>query len=100
MVVYYDQSVYDQANMITKISTFTGYGAIAFFFIGMLTSKIVGVEMMAVLQVSFLSLITLSQMNPCFSALTHLWFVNGFNYFSLTKDYRYDSASPIQAKGI
>ena len=53
---------------------------------------------MAVLQITFFSLITLSQMNPCFSALSYLWLVNGYN--SLNHNNILDSLSPIQIKGI
>lgn len=55
------------------------------FFVGMITSKIVGVEMMAVLQVSYLAIITIPAMNPCMNALTNISFVNGYNYFEPTK---------------
>ena len=55
--------------------------------------------MMGVLQVSFLSLITLTELNPCFSALSSLWLVDGFN--SLTqKNCLEDELSPEQSKGI
>jgi hypothetical protein len=56
--------------------------------------------MMAVIQISYLSLFTLSNMNPCFNALSNIWFVNGFNYFSFSKGLLKDQLSPIQAKGI
>jgi hypothetical protein len=56
--------------------------------------------MMAVIQISYLSLITLSSLNPCFNALSNIWFVNGFNYFSLFKGHLRDSDTPLEVKGI
>lgn len=58
----------------------------------------VGVEMMAVVQISFFSLMTLSQLNPCFAALSSLKLVNGYN--SLSKNRLEDPLNPIQPKGI
>jgi hypothetical protein len=55
---------------------------------------------MAVIQISYLSLITLSSINPCFNALSNIWFVNGFNYFSLFKGHLRDSDTPLEVKGI
>ena len=39
-------------------------------------------------------------MNPCFKALSNIWFVNGFNYFHLEKRYILDSSWPVEFKGI
>lgn len=39
-------------------------------------------------------------MNPCFKALSNIWFVNGFNYFHMSKKYILDVSLPIQFKGI
>ena len=65
------------------------------------TRKLVGVEMMGVIQISFLSLLTLSSMNPNFEALTNIWFVNGFNYFHTSpKGYLKDVHSPLSVKGV
>lgn len=56
--------------------------------------------MIAVVQITYLSLITLSKLNPCFKALNNIWFVHGFNYFHSFKKYLMDSSLPIQFKGI
>lgn len=40
-------------------------------------------------------------MNPNFEALSTIWFVNGFNYFSLSpKAHLRDIHSPLQVKGV
>lgn len=56
--------------------------------------------MIAVVQISYLSLMSLSSMNPCFKALTNVWFINGFSYFSLSKGYLMDLYTPLQVKGV
>lgn len=52
------------------------------------------------MQISYLSLLTIKEINPCFKALTNIWFINGFNYYALTKNYLMDALSPIKIKGI
>lgn len=59
----------------------------------------VGIEMMAVLQISFFSLMTITQFNPCFSALVNLFLVNGYNKIASTSHLA-DPNAPIQAKGL
>lgn len=56
--------------------------------------------MVAVVQISYLSLLTLTSLNPSFKALSNMWFVNGFSYFSLSKDHLKDAFSPLQVKGL
>ena len=57
--------------------------------------------MMGVIQISFLSLLTLPSLNPNFEALFTIWFVNGFNYFSLSsKSHLKDIYTPLQVKGV
>ena len=54
--------------------------------------------MMAVIQISFFSLATLSNLNPCFAALSSLKFVNGYN--SLGGNHLEDQITTTQPKGI
>lgn len=54
--------------------------------------------MMAVVQISFFSLLTLTHLNPCFAALSSLKLVNGYN--SLNKNHLEDELNPAQPKGI
>ena len=56
--------------------------AAAFTALALVSGKMIGVEMMAVVQISFFSLITLSQLNPCFAALASLRLINGYNSLS------------------
>lgn len=95
---FYDDSTYSLADMISKVSTGVSGLSLAVFMASIISGKMVGVEMMAVLQVTFFSLITLSQMNPCYAALSSLWLVNGYN--SLNKNNLSDKFTPIPLKGI
>ena len=70
------------------------------FALGMIANKLVGVEMMAVLQISFLSLLTLDELNPSFKALSSSWLVNGFNLFSLSRKHLLDAFTPVPVKGV
>lgn len=54
--------------------------------------------MMAVIQVSFFGLMSLTEMNPCFAALSSLKFVSGYN--SLGTNPLLDRFTPTQARGI
>jgi hypothetical protein len=56
--------------------------------------------MMAVLQITFFSLLTQSQMNPCFAALSYLWLVNGYNSLTHNKEYLHDPLTPLRPKGL
>lgn len=53
---------------------------------------------MGVMQISFFSLMTLSQVNPVFAALSSLRFINGYN--SLSNNHLADPLTPTSPKGI
>jgi hypothetical protein len=57
---YYPNSVYQLQNITSKFATFVGFAALGVFVLGLISGKMIGVEMMAVVQISFFSLITLS----------------------------------------
>ena len=96
---YYPESVYELASCISSFSTAIAAIALLVFLLGMISGKMIGTEMMAVLQVSFFSLITLVEFNPCFRALASLWLVNGYNSVS-PNDILEDSLTPEQPKGV
>ena len=97
--LYYSEDVYNLADSINKFTTAVAALGLVMFFLGMIAGKMIGVEMMAVLQVSFIGLISLTDMNPCFSALFSLYLVNGFNSVSGHNSLE-DSLTPYQPKGI
>ena len=59
----------------------------------------IGIEMMEVLQISFLSLVSLQFMNPSFSGLKSLYFSNGYNILSSSSNLE-DTLITEQPKGI
>lgn len=81
LAVHYDDSFYKLAQIIEILAYIISGLALLLFFVSVCCGKLVGVEMMSVLQMSFLALMTLSCLNPCFKSLSRLQYVNGFNYF-------------------
>ena len=64
-----------------------------------LSRKFIGVEMMGVPQVSFIALICFEDLNPCFSALSALQFVNGFSFYYSDLSLMLED-HPFQMNGI
>lgn len=50
-----------------------------FFILGLISGKMIGVDLMSVVQVSFFSLMTMVGLNPTFAALRSLQLANGYN---------------------
>lgn len=95
---FYTDQVYQIESIIQKLAMAIAASSLVFCMIGIIAGKMVGIEMMAVVQISFFSLVTLSQLNPCFAALSNLQFVNGYN--SLNRNPLHDQLTPIQPRGI
>jgi hypothetical protein len=53
----------------------------AILILGLFAGKMVGVEMFAVFQISFLGLVTIPEINPTLAALKNLIITNGFNKY-------------------
>ena len=70
------------------------------FILGIFAGRLVGVEMMAVIQISYLSVLMLSSVNPCFKALSKIWFVNGINYYQFVGNILKDPYITNEMKGI
>lgn len=56
--------------------------------------------MISVVQISYISLLSLTPMNPCFKALSSLRYVNGISYYYSSEDYMEDPYTPNGFKGI
>lgn len=63
------------------LSSILTYVSLALLVLGLISSKVVVIEMMAVIQVSFFALCSLSNLNPCFAALSSLQLSSGYNMF-------------------
>ena len=100
VAIYYDANSYGMSRMVSILAYIIAGLSLFFFLLGIFARKLVSIEMVAVVQISYLSLLTLPSLNPSFKALTNMWFVNGFSYFSLSKNYLKDTFSPLQAKGV
>jgi hypothetical protein len=66
-------------KLISALTTALVALSFTLFALAVIAAKMVGVEMMAVLQIAYFALMPLSDINPCFSALTSLRYVNGYN---------------------
>lgn len=77
----YEPEVYEQA----KVFGYVAYGvmglALGEFLIGLAIGRFIGVEMIGVVQVGFIGLTIVSNMQPLMSKLLNLKFVNGVNTY-------------------
>lgn len=88
------------AKVVSILAYVVAALSLLLFLLGIFARKLIGLEMVAVVQISYLSLLALSSMSPCFRALSNIWFVNGFSYFSLSKGHLLDPHTPLPVKGI
>ena len=79
-VYFYEPSVYELANTISLLCVVTCALAWLMMILGLYSGKVIGVEMMGVVQLSYFSLLSLTDMNPCISALSSLKWINGYNF--------------------
>lgn len=77
--VYYSNDVYNSVDMFDKLAQVVMYSSLAVFFVGLVAGKFIGVEMMGVIQVSYIGLMIINYVNPILAPLTKIVFVNGFN---------------------
>ena len=97
---FYDESIYKLANTISVFAAVLAALAWAVFLFGLFTRKMVGVEMMAVLQIAFFSLISLESLNPSFKALSSLQYVNGYNILERKQYLLVQKYFPLHPRGI
>lgn len=103
--ILYNNDTYKMAKIISTLSSIVGGLSLFVFLLGIFAGKVIGIEMMAVIQIAYFSLLSLSSLNPCFRALSDMWFVNGFNYFyplssTHPKNYLLDPLTPLPAKAL
>lgn len=96
--LFYDSETYELAKSIGIFASIIGYSYMVLFVIGLFSVKLIGVQSMAVIQISYLSLMTLRAVNPTFKALTAIWFVNGPNYFNIILRSLTNIPIPMQLK--
>lgn len=84
---YYEDNVYEKAKIIEMLSTIIGYLSLILMIIGLIVGKLIVIEALAVIQISFMSLITLTNLSPTFSALLPLKLSFGYNMYEADKSY-------------
>ena len=76
----YDDDVYEKDSSFNYIYYGSMIASYFVFIMSMFTNKIVGIEMMGVIQIAFFALANLSFLTPYMKAMAKLKMVNGFNY--------------------
>ncbi|MCB0369344.1 MAG: hypothetical protein KDD45_07790 [Bdellovibrionales bacterium] len=78
-LVYYSEEDYAMANIAKYLAMFLGVCSVIFFMIGLFGRRLICLECLAAIQVSFLSLLTLEDLSPSFSSLEFLRYSMGYN---------------------
>lgn len=88
--------------MVPLLSTAIVALAGVLFIAGVIFGKMIAVETMAVVQITFFALLSLNQMNPSFAYLNSLKYANGYNsLFTNSNDtHLEDGLTSTNAKGI
>lgn len=77
--VYNSPEVYANASMYEKLAMVVMYLSLLVFGAGVVVAKFIGVEMMGVIQVSYIGLMIVNYLNPVLAPFSKISFVNGFN---------------------
>lgn len=75
----YPAEEYTLATVFEYVAAGASLLALGFFFMGLFSGKIIALEMLAVFQVTYFSLLSLENLRPTFSALRFLSFSCGFS---------------------
>jgi hypothetical protein len=78
---YFSDSNYTSATILKLIATIIGICALVMFIIGYFGAKLVALEFAAIVQITFLALITQTNVSPNFESLKGLKLGFGFNAF-------------------
>jgi hypothetical protein len=79
---FYSDSVYDLQSLLNNVGLGVSLLALLGFVLSILGPKLIGTEMIMVFQLTFLSLMDISDMNPTFEALKNLKITMGYSLFS------------------
>lgn len=74
----YSEDDYSSAALVKTLATAASLLALAMFLFGAFAGKLIGIELIAVFQISFLSLTTLENLSPSFESLSMLAYSCGF----------------------
>lgn len=74
----YSDDEYGSAAMVKTVATAASLLGLVMFLFGAFAGKLIGIELIAVFQISFLSLTTLENLSPSFESLSALAYSCGF----------------------
>lgn len=77
--VYYEDTTFNDVKRMDQAFKASVYASYGIFAMGLLTDKVIGVELMGVLQLAYLSVSNLNFVQPLLSPLMNLSMVNGYN---------------------
>ena len=95
LLILYENEVYEKDGYYNYIYYASMISSYFVFIMSMFTNKIVGIEMMGVIQIAFFSLANLSFLTPYLKPLAKLKMVNGFNF-----KYIDNKDTPINISGL
>ena len=76
---YYDDSSYSLASTVRTVASIFSAAALLVALLAMFTGKLIGLEMIAVFQLAFLSILSMDDMSPVMDALGGLEYSVGYN---------------------
>ena len=79
---FYSDSVYDLQSLLNNVGLGVSLLALLGFVLSIFGPKLIGTEMIMVFQLTFLSLMDISDMNPTFEALKNLKITIVYSLFS------------------
>jgi hypothetical protein len=80
-LIYYPEDIYSQAKTFDTLTMATYFGSLGLFVLALLFRKMIGIEMIVLVQTQILSLSMLSEIHPTLGVLTHDKYAFGYNLF-------------------
>jgi hypothetical protein len=78
-MVYYSEQEYFVADVVKYMALLACSISLLFMVLGLIGGRLIGLECMATIQLSFLSLLTLTEVSPSFASLSSLGLSFGYN---------------------
>lgn len=78
-MVYYSEQEYLVADVVKYMALLACSISLLFMVLGFIGGRLIGLECMATIQLSFLSLLTLAEVSPSFASLSSLGLSFGYN---------------------
>lgn len=85
--IVYNSDTYQQADTMKKVYDAAVYTSYGLFALGLLCDKVIGVELFGVLQLAYLCVSDLNNVQPLLSPLMNMSIVNGYNPSVLSEHF-------------